>query len=62
MAGAVRRIYMAQTKGISEPEITIEKVAARWDEVMAGASPDIFLVADFDGFQRHDKPYKPSVN
>jgi hypothetical protein len=53
---------MAQTKGISEPEITIEKVAARWDEVMAGASPDIFLVADFDGFQRHDKPYKPSVN
>jgi NAD(P)-dependent dehydrogenase (short-subunit alcohol dehydrogenase family) len=60
MAGNVRRIYMAQTKGISEPEITIEKIAARWDEVMAGASPDIFLVAGFDGFQRHDKPYDPT--
>lgn len=61
MAGNVRRIYMAQTPGISEPEITVEKIAARWDEVMAGASPDICLVTDaFDGFGRKDKPYKPS--
>jgi len=60
MAGNVRRIYMAQTKGISEPAITIEKIAARWDAVMAGTSPDIFLVEGFDGFQRHDKPYDPS--
>jgi NAD(P)-dependent dehydrogenase (short-subunit alcohol dehydrogenase family) len=60
MAGSVRRIYMAQTKGIAESDITIEKIAARWDEVMAGASPDIFLVEEFDGFQRHDKPYDPA--
>jgi NAD(P)-dependent dehydrogenase (short-subunit alcohol dehydrogenase family) len=61
MAGHVRRIYMAQTPGISEAEITVEKIAARWDEVMAGASPDIFLVTEaFDGFGRKDKPYKPS--
>jgi NAD(P)-dependent dehydrogenase (short-subunit alcohol dehydrogenase family) len=60
MAGNVRRIYMAQTKGISDPEITIEKIAARWNDVMAGASPDIFLVEGFDGFQRHDKPYDPA--
>ncbi|SFG00686.1 NAD(P)-dependent dehydrogenase, short-chain alcohol dehydrogenase family [Novosphingobium sp. CF614] len=59
MAGHVRRIYMAQTPGISEAEITIEKIAARWDEVMAGTSPDIYLVGEFDGFQRHDKPYRP---
>jgi len=59
MGGRVRRIYMAQTQGISDPEITIEKIAARWDDVMAGTSPDIFLVTDFDGFQRHDKPYRP---
>jgi NAD(P)-dependent dehydrogenase (short-subunit alcohol dehydrogenase family) len=60
MAGNVRRIYMAQTKGISDPEITIEKIAAHWGDVMAGASPDIFLVVGFDGFQRHDKPYDPA--
>ena len=61
MAGNVRRIYMAQTPGISEAEITVEKIAARWDEVMAGASPDIFLVTEaFDGFGRKDRPYRPS--
>jgi NAD(P)-dependent dehydrogenase (short-subunit alcohol dehydrogenase family) len=34
LGGEVRRIYIAQTKGISDPALTIESLAARWDEVM----------------------------
>jgi NAD(P)-dependent dehydrogenase (short-subunit alcohol dehydrogenase family) len=57
MAGSVRRLYWAETKGFADPELTIEKVAERWDEVMAGMSEDAIVLGDFDGFQRHDKPY-----
>lgn len=34
LGGEVRRIYIATTKGISDPGLTIETLAAQWDEVM----------------------------
>jgi NAD(P)-dependent dehydrogenase (short-subunit alcohol dehydrogenase family) len=34
VGGEVRRIYIAATKGIQDPEITPESLASRWDEVM----------------------------
>jgi NAD(P)-dependent dehydrogenase (short-subunit alcohol dehydrogenase family) len=34
LGGDVRRIYIAQTEGISDPALTIESLASRWDEVM----------------------------
>jgi NAD(P)-dependent dehydrogenase (short-subunit alcohol dehydrogenase family) len=34
VGGGVRRIYIAATEGILDPGITLESLAARWDEVM----------------------------
>ncbi|RYE60865.1 MAG: SDR family NAD(P)-dependent oxidoreductase [Hyphomicrobiales bacterium] len=34
LGGDVRRIYVAQTQGIQESDLTVERLAARWDEVM----------------------------
>lgn len=34
VGGEVRRIYIAATLGIQDPDITLETLAARWDEVM----------------------------
>jgi NAD(P)-dependent dehydrogenase (short-subunit alcohol dehydrogenase family) len=61
LAGGLRRIYFAMTKGFSDQALTPEMAVERWPEVMAGTSPDIVLLEEFDGFQRHDKPYTPSA-
>jgi NAD(P)-dependent dehydrogenase (short-subunit alcohol dehydrogenase family) len=61
MGGSLRRTYFAMTKGYTDRELSIETVAERWEEVGAGASEDIVTLDAFDGFERHDKPYKPSL-
>jgi NAD(P)-dependent dehydrogenase (short-subunit alcohol dehydrogenase family) len=40
-AGTVRRMYLATTQGFVDQELTIDTVAARWDEVVGGADPAI---------------------
>jgi NAD(P)-dependent dehydrogenase (short-subunit alcohol dehydrogenase family) len=63
VGGTVRRIYLAQTPGITDRELTIEKIAARWDEVMAGAAPSVVGHATlnlsewgFKAYRQTDKP------
>ncbi len=34
LGGQVRRVYIAQSEGIVDPDITLEKVASRWQEIM----------------------------
>jgi NAD(P)-dependent dehydrogenase (short-subunit alcohol dehydrogenase family) len=34
VGGEVRRIYIAATKGFHDPDVTIESLMSRWDEVM----------------------------
>jgi NAD(P)-dependent dehydrogenase (short-subunit alcohol dehydrogenase family) len=58
--GAVYRTYLARTEGFCDPELTIDKVAVRWDEVMAGAAPSII------GYGANEigsgaKPYDPAT-
>ncbi|MBW8784434.1 MAG: SDR family NAD(P)-dependent oxidoreductase [Novosphingobium sp.] len=59
MGGHIDRFYLARTPGFSDPGMTVETIAERWDEVMAGAA---------EGLSRHDeadprawspKPYQP---
>jgi NAD(P)-dependent dehydrogenase (short-subunit alcohol dehydrogenase family) len=59
MGGMVRRTYLATTKGIVDPEITIEKLAEHWDEVLAGASEQLMPHALMDAFKLHSKKYQP---
>jgi NAD(P)-dependent dehydrogenase (short-subunit alcohol dehydrogenase family) len=56
--GLVRRLYLATTAGFSEAELTIEAVATRWPEVVAGADPsDVPYIGRevLDGA----RPYRP---
>lgn len=58
VGGEVRRVYLAQTPGFADRELTIETVARRWDEVMAGAAEQLIGCASFDTGQWDIKPYR----
>ena len=56
MGGTVRRVYMGWTEGVSDRELTIEKVAENWDRIMAGASEQLVAAgAMLDGFALHSR-------
>lgn len=57
VGGEVWRSYMARTPGIADREHTIESLAARWDEVMAGAGDNELGIASFDTSDWQLKPY-----
>ena len=57
VGGEVYRSYMARTAGFTDRDHTIETLAARWDEVMAGASGSIIGLASFDTSDWQLKPY-----
>lgn len=57
VGGEVRRVYIAQTSGFADRDLTIETVAKRWDDVMAGASPSIIGYGTFDPREWHIKRY-----
>jgi NAD(P)-dependent dehydrogenase (short-subunit alcohol dehydrogenase family) len=60
VGGAVRRVYIAQTSGFSDPALTMETVAARWSEVMSGACDSLIGLGIHDpAADWHVKPYKP---
>jgi NAD(P)-dependent dehydrogenase (short-subunit alcohol dehydrogenase family) len=59
MAGNVRRTYLAWTKGVSDRELTIETIAERWDEIVAGASEARIPHALSDNYKKHTRPYNP---
>jgi NAD(P)-dependent dehydrogenase (short-subunit alcohol dehydrogenase family) len=58
VGGEVRRVYLAQTQGIVDRELTIERLAARWDEVMAGAAESLIGCGVHDVTQWDLKPYR----
>jgi len=57
--GLVNRNYIAETKGFRDRELTIEKIAARWDEVMNPAGSRIIESGERDATQWNVKPYRP---
>ncbi len=57
VGGEVWRSYMARTPGIADREHTIETLAERWDEVMAGACDGALGIASFDTSEWQLKPY-----
>ena len=59
IGGHVRRMYLARTPGFIDPDMTIETLAERWGDVMAGADEGIFQNIDMDPREWHIKPYVP---
>jgi NAD(P)-dependent dehydrogenase (short-subunit alcohol dehydrogenase family) len=57
MGGEVRRTYLAQTEGFADPELTVETVARRWDEVMGAPRDAVVGLGAVDTEQWHIKPY-----
>jgi NAD(P)-dependent dehydrogenase (short-subunit alcohol dehydrogenase family) len=58
-SGSVRRFYVAVTEGFTDSKLTVQAVAERWSEVMAGAHPSII---GYGGSQVLDgaRPYDPA--
>jgi NAD(P)-dependent dehydrogenase (short-subunit alcohol dehydrogenase family) len=58
--GHIQRTYIAQTPGFTDRELTIERLAERWDEVMDVEGSAILNPAIFDVGTWAVKPYKPA--
>lgn len=58
VGGEVRRIYLAQTSGFTDRNVTPETVAARWEEVVAGSASSLIAHGVFDPTQWDIKPYR----
>ena len=57
--GTVTRTYLAKTEGFTDRELTIDTVAARWEEVMSGGDPTIIGFGDMK-IVADARPYDPS--
>jgi NAD(P)-dependent dehydrogenase (short-subunit alcohol dehydrogenase family) len=59
MGGHISRMYLAKTPGFDASDMTIETLAERWQEAMAGTDAGIFRHDDSDPREWHIKPYVP---
>jgi NAD(P)-dependent dehydrogenase (short-subunit alcohol dehydrogenase family) len=59
--GTVRRVYLAQTAGFTDRDLTVETLAQRWDEVMAGTDASIIGYGGSD-VTHGARPYQTAVN
>lgn len=57
--GHMKRAYLAHTEGFTATEMTLETVAGRYEEALAGADRGILRHTDSDPREWHIKPYVP---
>lgn len=61
MGGHVNRFYLARTPGFTDTAMTPETLAARWQEILAGAADGISVHTEADPRKWSPKPYVPLV-
>jgi hypothetical protein len=61
MGGHVNRFYLARTEGFTDAAMTIETLAQRWQEVLAGAAEGLSLPTEADPREWSPKPYIPAA-
>jgi NAD(P)-dependent dehydrogenase (short-subunit alcohol dehydrogenase family) len=61
MGGKVNRFYLARTEGFTDKALTIETLAARWGEVMAGSAAGVIGHNDYSPRDWDLKPYQPGA-
>jgi NAD(P)-dependent dehydrogenase (short-subunit alcohol dehydrogenase family) len=59
MGGHANRFYLARTEGFTDTAMTIETLAARWQELMAGTADGLSLPTEADPREWSPKPYVP---
>jgi NAD(P)-dependent dehydrogenase (short-subunit alcohol dehydrogenase family) len=62
MGGEVRRTYLAQTAGFTDPNLTVETIAERWREVMGAPRDPVIGLSAVDTELWHIKPYEAGAN
>lgn len=60
MGGHVGNFYYARTAGFEDPALTIETMARRWPELLAGRAEGVSLPDEADPRQWSPKPYVPA--
>lgn len=58
LGGEVRRVYIAQTEGIKDQDLTMETVAARWEEIMGNPRDTVVSLGAVETTDWHIKPYQ----
>lgn len=58
VGGTVQRTFISRTAGFTDPDLTIEAVAERWDEVMAQQGAETVGIADMDTSEWKFRPYE----
>ncbi len=61
LGGHLSRFYLARTPGFDDPRMTIETVAERWQEIMAGTAEGLSLHNEADPREWSPKPYIPAA-
>lgn len=59
VGGEIRRTFLAQTRGFKSPNLTIEMIGERWNQVMASADADLLSVGGFDPTEWDPRDYDP---
>jgi NAD(P)-dependent dehydrogenase (short-subunit alcohol dehydrogenase family) len=59
MGGAAKRFYLARTAGFAAPQMTVEDLAERWPELMAGTAEGLSTHDEADPRLWSPKPYRP---
>jgi NAD(P)-dependent dehydrogenase (short-subunit alcohol dehydrogenase family) len=55
--GQVQRTFIGRTKGVTDPNFTIETVATHWDAIMAPEAAEIVGIANLDTASWKIRPY-----
>ena len=56
--GTVRRVFLAQTQGLADPDLSIESLAAGWDRVMDEAGASVVQAGASTTRDEDVKPYR----
>jgi NAD(P)-dependent dehydrogenase (short-subunit alcohol dehydrogenase family) len=59
MGGHINRFYLARSPGFTDAAMTIETIAGRWHEVLAGTAEGVSLHTEADPREWSPKPYVP---
>lgn len=59
VGGEVRRVYIAQSEGFTDRDLTIEKVAAHWGEIMGNPQDGMVGLGSVETTDGHINPYRP---
>jgi len=58
--GHLSRFYLARTPGIDDPDMTVETLAERWQDIFAGTADGISIHNEADPREWSPKPYRPA--